>query len=383
MRVRIFGALSLSLLFVITFSVALVTTGLAQPPDETPVTFLDANLEASIREAIDKPEGLIFTSDLDGLTSLEASGKIGELGEEITDLTGLEYCINLTELNLAWNQITYISPLASLTKLTALDLSRSQIRDISPLYSLTNLTYLSLGWNQISDISPLQNLTKLTVLILYWNEISDIPLTNLTDLTDLRLGGNEISDISPLHSLTNLTYLSLGWNQISDISPLQNLTKLTELHLEGNQIANVSPLVENTGLGKEDKLLLLRGNPLSDTSLNVYIPQLKKRGVSIPREKTALGVGRGEFLLIPLFAFIAAMVITLCFYPIHGKRWRWRVKTGLIVGVVLTGLYTLWTTFAFTFDVAYLEDLIFWVWIPGLFLYGIMVLVVIIFRKKA
>ncbi len=89
MRVRIFGTLSLSLLFVITFSVALVTTGLAQPPDETPVTFPDANLEAAIREAIDKPEGLIFTSDLDELTSLKTKG--------ITDLTGLEYCSNLTE----------------------------------------------------------------------------------------------------------------------------------------------------------------------------------------------------------------------------------------------------------------------------------------------
>jgi len=83
MRVRIFGTLSLSLLFVITLSVALVTTGLAQPSDETQVTFPDANLEAAIRDAINKPEGPIFTFDLDGLTSLNAFG--------ITDLTGLEY----------------------------------------------------------------------------------------------------------------------------------------------------------------------------------------------------------------------------------------------------------------------------------------------------
>ena len=145
MRVRIFGTLPLSLLFVITFSVALVTTGLAQSPDETPVTFPDANLEAAIREAIDKPEGLIFTSDLDGLTSLKTKG--------ITDLTGLEYCINLTELDLAWNQITDISPLASLTKLTALHLAGNQISDLSPLTSLTNLTRLNLEDNPLSDTS--------------------------------------------------------------------------------------------------------------------------------------------------------------------------------------------------------------------------------------
>ena len=55
MRVSMFRTLSILLLFVITFSVTFVSTGLAQPSDETPVTFPDTNLEAAIREAIDKP----------------------------------------------------------------------------------------------------------------------------------------------------------------------------------------------------------------------------------------------------------------------------------------------------------------------------------------
>jgi hypothetical protein len=58
-------------------------------------------------------------------------------------------------------------------------------------------------------------------------------------------------------------------------------------------------------------LLILNDNPLSETSLNVYIPQLKKGGVSIPRAKKWIRVGRGEFLLIPLVAFIAALFYTL------------------------------------------------------------------------
>ena len=92
---------------------------------------------------------------------------------------------------------------------------------------------------------------------------------------------------------------------------------------------------------------------------------------------------RIEFFLIPLVAFIAALVVVLLFPPTRGGRRRGLLRSGLIVGVVFTGLYTLWTTIAFTFDVVYLENLIFWVWIPGLALYGIMVLVVIIGRKKA
>ncbi len=75
-------------------------------PNEIPVAFPDENLEAAIREAIDKPEGLIFTSDLDGLTSLKTKG--------ITDLTGLEYCSNLyySPLKYRSNSIFVISKLS-------------------------------------------------------------------------------------------------------------------------------------------------------------------------------------------------------------------------------------------------------------------------------
>ena len=100
------------------------------------------------------------------------------------------------------------------------------------------------------------------------------------------------------------------------------------------------------------------------------------------RPKTALGVGRGEFLLIPLVAFIAALVVVLLFPPTRGGRQRGLLWGGLIVGVVFTGLYTLLITFGNVFDVVYLENLIFHVWIPGLILYGIMLLVVIISRKE-
>ncbi|MDH4291462.1 MAG: leucine-rich repeat domain-containing protein, partial [Dehalococcoidia bacterium] len=164
-------------------------------------------------------------------------------------------------------------------------LRENQISDISPLASVTSLTELSLKENQISDISPLASLTSLTELSLGENQISDIsPVANLTSLTWLDLESNQISDISPLANanLTNLTELWLGGNQISDISPLANanLTNLTELGLGSNQISDIKPLVDNPGLGEGD-YVYLRFNPLSDTSLNTYIPQLEARGVIV------------------------------------------------------------------------------------------------------
>jgi hypothetical protein len=69
------------------------------------VTFADPNLEAAIREAIAIPERPIYASDLKGLISFAASEK------NIADLTGLEYCTNLTDLDLEYNQLSNISPL--------------------------------------------------------------------------------------------------------------------------------------------------------------------------------------------------------------------------------------------------------------------------------
>jgi hypothetical protein len=209
----------------------------------------------------------------------------------VSDISPLAGLTGLTELDLGANEIGDISPLANLTGPAELNLGANEISDISPLASanLTSLTGLDLGGNQISDISPLASasLTSLTGLDLGGNQISDIsPLASasLTSLTGLDLGGNQISDISPLASanLTSLTSLILADNQISDISSLAsaNLASLTELDLGANNISDIKPLVDNPGLGEGD-YVYLHANPLSDTSLNTYIPQLEARGVIV------------------------------------------------------------------------------------------------------
>ena len=283
------------------------------------VNFPDSNLKAAIREAIGKPTGGICRSDLEGLTQLSARER------NVIDLTGLEYCSNLaaldlvdneisdvvalhsltnmTELGLGWNQISDISPLSNLISMKTLHLVCNQICDVSPLFNLTNLTELylchnpigeisplanltrlttlSLQSSQISDISPLANLTKLTGLMLTHNQVADIsPLANLTGLTILGLDHNQIADVSPLASVTSLTQLGLGGNQVSDISPLAELTSLTELGLGGNLISDISPLLDNHGLGEGDRVDL-RWNPLSEQSINEYIPALQARGVTV------------------------------------------------------------------------------------------------------
>ena len=220
-------------------------------------------------------------SDISALANLTNLTYLALSENQIVDISPLANLTNLTDLTLRNNQISDISPLAGLTSLTYLLLSSNQIIDISPLANLTNLTDLTLSENQISDILPLAGLTSLTYLLLRDNEIIDIsPLVNLTNLTDLTLSSNQIIDVSTLANLANLRYLTLSENQISNISSLTNLINLTYLRLRWNQISDISALVDNSGLAEGDEVYLDH-NPLSSDSINIYIPALQARGVTV------------------------------------------------------------------------------------------------------
>ena len=205
----------------------------------------DANLEAAVLEALEKPEGDITVQDLQGLTILFAAHR------EIEDLTGLEHASNLTNLLLCCNQITDLTPLAGLTNLQTLDLLFNQISDLTPLAGITNLQQLKLEANQLSDLTPLAGLVDLRILYLDNNQISNlVPLANLT----------KIGDPPTTAPLREGVTIFLG--------------------LQNNQISDVQPLVDNPGLDDGDGIDL-RGNPLSGETINTLIPQLEARGVTV------------------------------------------------------------------------------------------------------
>lgn len=67
---------------------------------------------------------------------------------------------------------------------------------------------------------------------------------------------------------------------MSDISPLGDLTNLTYLELGDNGISDISPLVGNEGISAGDEVYL-SDSLLSSDSINIYIPQLQARGVTV------------------------------------------------------------------------------------------------------
>jgi Leucine-rich repeat (LRR) protein len=214
-------------------------------PQGLTTQFADPNLEEAVREALGKPDGPLYVTDLGLLSTLNASGR------DIEDLRGIEDCVNLISLVLEYNNISDIQPLSALVNLLSLNLNDNDVSDISPIAGLTNLSRLYLGGNSLSneDVPHLENLINLSYLALDYNSITDIKtLAHLTNLQSLVLNNNVIKDISPLGGLTNLRVLYLNNNAISEITALTDLTNLSVLYLYSNDIYDITPLRNLTSL---------------------------------------------------------------------------------------------------------------------------------------
>ena len=132
-----------------------------------PVAIPDPNLRAAIETSLNKQAGAPITAaDMATLPHIVASFA------SISNLTGLEYATNLTDLHLSYNHISDLSAVSGLTNLTWLALESNNISDLSAVSGLTNLTWLSLEGNSISDLSSVSGLTNLTYLNLWGNPLS-------------------------------------------------------------------------------------------------------------------------------------------------------------------------------------------------------------------
>ncbi len=220
------------------------------------VVFKDNNLKKELSDILGVASDEITVGHMKSLTSLNLErGEDGLISGGIEDLTGLEYAINLTSLNLKQNPLKSWAPISGLTNLTHLNLENVLGAEFDHLLGLTNLTYLNLNGHYNEDLLFLSGLTNLTHLEFrgYSSATLNVdisPLKSLTNLTHLSLDNNALEDISALSGLTNLTYLDLSETYyISDVSALSGLTNLTYLDLSSSfNLIDISALSGLTNL---------------------------------------------------------------------------------------------------------------------------------------
>ena len=305
------------------------------------VNIIDENFETVLREHLNKPTGDIINTELETLTKIYARNRnieniygiefclnldtldIGENSisdlfplsnlkqlsilnvdnNKITDIEPLRGLGRLTNLYLNNNNLSSINAISNLTKLTHLFLNNTNIQDVSTLSNLLNLQYLTLSANPLNNFESINGINSLKTLELLdleqfnFSDIKDItnlqtlyltntpvvnldPVANITSLQNLIMNNCSLSNIDSLANLNKLAKLLLNDNIITDITSLTELHELYELNLGNNNISDILPLVNNWGLGSNDYVLLYN-NPLSDTSINIYIPQLQDRGVNV------------------------------------------------------------------------------------------------------
>jgi Leucine-rich repeat (LRR) protein len=144
----------------------------------TPVHFVDANLEEAVRCAFVNrgrplPE-IIEARHLSGtgFTHLDASHC------EVERLDGLEHCTDLRYLELSYNRITDLTPLSGLTQLEDLFLGIGDF-EAAPGGILCTEAESFRHTNRIVDLTPLEKLSKLHYLDLAGNnELEDIGIVS-------------------------------------------------------------------------------------------------------------------------------------------------------------------------------------------------------------
>ena len=229
----------------------------------------DPNLELKLRRFLNKPasQGPLLVTDLAELEEFDASDSA------VTDIEGLQYCVNLRTLYLGGNQIADIGVLNQLTSIRGLYLGGNAIQDLTPLNELYGLHYLELHDNEISELDGIEYLAGLFSLFLHDNQLGDedLPsLGNLVNLLALTLGQNQITDIAPLNDLRNLLSLDIGGNQVADLTPLQDLADLARLSAAHNQLETIAPLAPLDNLFYLD----ISDNAVADIGVLAELPDL-------------------------------------------------------------------------------------------------------------
>lgn len=157
----------------------------------------------------------VLTSRINTVAHLNVSNK------NISDLTGIEDFIALTELDCSDNNLTSLN-----------------------ISSNTALTTLSCYLNEISNLDVSSN-TDLTYLSCYSNELATLDMSSNPLLTYLSCDYNNLTSLD-VSTNSALTYLSCFFNDLSALD-ISSSTLLTDLYCDKNDL-NALDITNNTAL---------------------------------------------------------------------------------------------------------------------------------------
>ncbi|MEI4617514.1 leucine-rich repeat domain-containing protein [Bacillus cereus] len=200
------------------------------------------NKENLGRENVNAP---ITKEDLLQIKKLEI---LKEKGNEIKNITGLEYMTNLENLTLEGVGLKNIEFISNLKQLNNVNVSHNQIEDITPLSSLENLQWLNLADNHIKDVTV---------------------IGSMLNLFSLNLAGNEIRDVRPLIQLGQWITIDVRRQKvILDDAEINKEVKISVYDLEGEPIEKITLKSEGGTLTDEGIIWRTLGEKIYEFDLD-------------------------------------------------------------------------------------------------------------------
>jgi len=246
----------------ITPPATLPSSPTTSPPSTSEIiTFPDANFEKAVRSEIGKPTGDILKRDVEKVDVLNVSEK------DISDLSGIEHFIELTDLSCNGNRLVSLD-ISKNTKLQYLNCSYNSLTSLD-ISKNTLLVFLRCSDNYITTLNCRNN-TLLKEIACVDNRLISLDISNNAKLVYLHCGNNLSHNGNKLTVLdtsknTALTELYCYDNQLTMLN-VSNNKELTHFNCWGNYFPNKSAIY---GLNENRLQLFEYGNNKPVSSVRI------------------------------------------------------------------------------------------------------------------
>ena len=225
----------------------------------------DANLNAALHTAAGvPPANYIVSADLKALT-----GGLNLADKGISNLEGIQFCSNITALNLDRNNISSLLPnMSGLSKLTLLSMEDNNLTSVqAAIGTMPKLSHIKMSGNPITSVDGvmmyMMNIKKLelsncaltsfpsavlhpdiTYLNLSYNSIDSIPaaISGMTSLYSFYIGNNNIEHLpDEICNMASLQHFNVSHNKLYDLPANIGNANLYEFSVQGNRITRLPP----------------------------------------------------------------------------------------------------------------------------------------------
>lgn len=146
------------------------------------------------------------------------------------------------------------------------------ISDLTGIEAFINITQLYCAENNLTELDLSANLF-LQKLSAWSNQLTNIDISQNTALTNLELSTNNLTNLDVSHNI-NLDYLGIGYNGISELN-VSNNVNLTQISIQGNSFVSLdfsdNPLLQFVGISGAPIVFLNLQNGNNASLSNLYL----------------------------------------------------------------------------------------------------------------